>query len=307
MRLVITGKNGQLGSALRMLLDQEGLAEHYGVTHVDYLGREDLDLTDKKQVLDHPIFSQMDSDTVLLNAAAFTAVDHAETDPAAALAGNEDIPANLAAVCATTGAFLIHVSTDYVFPAGSPGHRTSPWQAHDQIGPSSLYGESKARGERAVRASGARAAIARTAWVYSGDTLPEHKDFVSTMAAKARAGQPAIVVDDQVGSPTYAIDLAHGLLMLAHQPQPGTVHIVGSGQASWYELARAVYDALGANPDELIKPVPSHAYSQLAIRPQYSVLGTDTWRAAGHPDLPHWTHGLKRALAGDSQVHLEGK
>ncbi|MGV9679748.1 dTDP-4-dehydrorhamnose reductase [Nocardia sp. NPDC003482] len=277
-RLVVTGAGGQLGRAV-IARAPEALA----------LGRGDLDITDPAAVR-----ATLRPGDLVLNCAAYTAVDAAESNEAAAFAGNETGPAVLAAACAALGARLIHVSTDYVFD----GHGTRPYEPDDPTGPTSVYGRSKLAGERAVRTLGEDGHIVRTAWVYTGD----HGDFVATMRRLERERETVSVVNDQLGSPTYAADLAAGLLELAArvnspgpQPLPAVLHATNAGQATWFELARAVFEEVGADPDR-VRPCTSAEFPSPVRRPAYSVLSDRAWAAAGLTPLRNWRLALRDAL-----------
>ncbi len=284
-RLLVTGGNGQLGRAIR------AVAGAAPATAVVSLGHADLDITDEAAVS-----SVVRPGDIVLNAAAYTAVDAAESDVAAAFAGNETGPAVLAAVCAGTGARLIHLSTDYVFAAPA---QPRPFEPGDPTGPESVYGRSKLAGERAVRKLAPDAHIVRTAWVYTGD----RGDFVATMRRLERERDTVDVVDDQIGSPTYAVDLAAGLLELAGRigrgdgTLPPVLHLTNAGRASWFELARAVFAAVGADVDR-VRPCSTAAFPRPARRPAYSVLSDRVWIEAGLTPLRHWRTALTAALAG---------
>ncbi|WP_280403988.1 dTDP-4-dehydrorhamnose reductase [Nocardia brasiliensis] len=274
--LVVTGARGQLGrELLRLAPGARGLS------------RADLDITDPDAVA-----AALPPRSVVLNCAAYTAVDQAETEVAAAFAGNETGPAVLAAACARAGARLIHVSTDYVF-AGTGEH---PYETTDPTGPVTVYGQSKLAGEKAVLTLAPQAHVVRTAWVYTG----HGSDFVATMRRLERERDTVDVVDDQLGSPTYAADLAAALLELAGRPDaPRLLHATNAGQASWFELARAVFAAVGADPAR-VRPCDSSAYPRPARRPAYSVLSPRAWHDAGLTPLRPWRAALDEALSRSS-------
>ncbi|MET8777402.1 dTDP-4-dehydrorhamnose reductase [Nocardia sp. NPDC004654] len=271
-RLVVTGAGGQVGRELLRLAPR---ARGYG--------RADLDITDADAVR-----AAIAPGDVVLNCAAYTAVDKAESEPDAAFAGNETGPAVLAAVCATVEARLIHLSTDYVFP----GTQRAPYDTDDPTGPATVYGLSKLAGERAVLETAPNSHVVRTAWVYSG----RGGDFVATMLRLERERETVDVVDDQIGSPTYAADLAAGLLELVARPDaPRLLHATNAGVASWFDLARAVFAEVGADP-ERVRPCDSTAYPRPARRPAYSVLSDRAWRSAGLTPLRDWRAALHDAL-----------
>lgn len=292
MDLVITGAAGQVGSALVAAAASRSIAARA-------LGRGELDVTSPQSVGALAI----DGSTVLVNCAAHTAVDAAESEPDAAAALNADAPGLLAQRCAATGARLVQVSTDYVFgPAPVPPR---PWEPGDPTGPAGVYGRTKLAGEEAARAADPRTVVARTAWVYTGRAGgPDGawaRDFVGTMGRLADEGIDPRVVDDQTGSPTYAPDLAEGLLdlavLLAAEPErPGAVlHAAGGGSATWFDVARAVFERAGADPAR-VSPCTTAEFPRPAPRPAYSVLSPAAWAAWGLAPLPHWRDALGRAL-----------
>lgn len=282
---LVTGARGQLGGDLLAVL-----AARRGEC-VTALGRAELDLTDERQVRD-VVRRWLDgvggARPVVLNAAAYTAVDAAETDEQTALLVNGRAPGWLAEELAGRGR-LVHVSTDYVFD----GAATEPYPVDAPVAPRSAYGRTKAAGERAVAAAGGDAAVVRTAWVYGA----HGGNFVRTMAGRALAGAPVSVVDDQVGSPTWAADLATGLVALGARPGPvpPVLHRTDAGAVSWYGLARAVYEEVGADP-ALVTPTTTEAFPRPAPRPAWSVLDGSAWLAAGLPAPRPWRTALHLAL-----------
>ncbi|GAA3540250.1 dTDP-4-dehydrorhamnose reductase [Amycolatopsis ultiminotia] len=232
---------------------------------------------------------------VVLNAAAYTAVDAAETDEARAFAVNVDGPRVLAAACSSHRVPLIQVSTDYVFP----GDASRPYEVDDELGPRSAYGRTKAAGEDAVLGSGASSWVVRTSWVY-GRT---GSNFVKTMVRLESEREKLSVVDDQIGSPTWSADLAAGLLELAttiaqdRAPAAKVLHCTGAGEVSWFGFARAIFEELGADP-ERIGPCTTEEYPRPAPRPAYSVLSNASWSAAGLTPLRGWREALHQYFAG---------
>ncbi len=231
---------------------------------------------------------------VVINAAAYTAVDAAETDEARAFAVNADGPRVLAAVCSSRGVPLIHVSTDYVFA----GDATSPYEPDDLLGPLNAYGRTKAAGEDAVLGSGARSWIVRTSWVY-GKT---GSNFVKTMARLEKEREELSVVDDQTGSPTWSRDLAAGLVELAGRvvdgegPSRRVLHCTGGGSTTWFGFAQAIFAELGADPAR-VKPCTTADFPRPAARPAYGVLSAASWREANLTPLRDWTHALSAYFA----------
>ncbi len=280
MRLLVAGAGGQLGADLLRVLA--------GSPHETVgLARAELDVTDPAAVEKAVLDVRPD---VVLNAAAYTAVDAAEADEAAAAAVNADAPAHLARACALHGGRLLHVSTDYVFD----GAATTPYEVDAPVGPRSAYGRTKLAGEVAVRRLlPERSWVVRTAWVY-GET---GGNFVKTVVRLAGERETLDVVDDQRGSPTWSRDLAAGLVALAGSAAaPGVYHCTNAGGTTWYGLARAVFAEIGADPDR-VRPTGTGAFPRPAPRPAYSVLSDAAWRAAGLPGLRPWDRALHAAFA----------
>ena len=281
---LITGARGQLGQDLLAAAAAAGLT-------ATGLGSAELDISDGaavRRAVQDWVASTNGDRAVLINAAAYTAVDAAETDQERAYAVNATGPANLAAASAAAGAGLIHVSTDYVFP----GDADRPYEVDDPTGPPSVYGASKLAGEQAVLEAHDWAHVVRTAWVYGAGG----GNFVKTMA-KLEASHPTItVVDDQLGSPTWSADLAAGLLELAGADVPGGVlHATNAGSTTWWGLARAVFEELGADPERVL-PTTTDKFPRPAPRPAYSVLSPAAWTAAGLRPLPPWRDALAEAF-----------
>ncbi|TSD97365.1 dTDP-4-dehydrorhamnose reductase [Skermania sp. ID1734] len=279
-RIVVTGARGQLG---RQVLARAAARGRVAVG----FGSDEFDITDAQAARRHA-----EPNTLIVNCAAYTAVDQAETDVEQAFAGNATGPRVLAEACADTGAGLIHVSTDYVFD----GTATAPYETDAPVGPVSVYGKSKLAGEQAIHEVLPQANIVRTAWVYTG----ADRDFVASMRRLESERDTIDVVDDQIGSPTYAADLADALLDLADhldagRTAPPVLHATNSGQASWFELARAVFSELGADP-ERVHPCTSAQFVRPAPRPGYSVLSDRAWRAAGLTPLRSWRSALHAAM-----------
>ncbi|WP_089250149.1 dTDP-4-dehydrorhamnose reductase [Rhodococcoides kyotonense] len=277
--ILVTGAGGQLGRQVVTLAG--GSAD---VDRVIGVTSGEVDITDAAAVAD-----AVEPGSVVINCAAYTAVDAAETDEARASAVNADGPRNLAEACARVSARLIHVSTDYVFD----GTAQLPYEPDQPTGPRSAYGRTKLAGERAVLAALPWATVVRTAWVYTG----AGSDFVSTMRRLERERDTVSVVDDQTGSPTYARDLAAGLLELAVASGPidPVLHLTNSGTATWFDLARAVFAGVGADPDR-VTPCSSAEYVRPAPRPTYSVLSGTAWARAGLTPLRDWRDALDDAL-----------
>ncbi len=280
-RWLVTGASGLLGGELVAALDGHD---------VTATGRADLDLASPEAF--GRVRAWADGahgrPLVVLNAAAWTDVDGAESDPLGAAAANTDGPGRLADACRRVGATLVHVSTDYVFP----GTGTRPYDVDDPTDPLGVYGRTKEAGERAVRSATADHYIVRTAWLYGA----RGRNFVRTIAALSREREVLEVVDDQRGCPTWSGELALGLVGLAVSGAPfGTYHCTGGGSATWFELARAVLEELGDDPDR-VRPCDSGRFCRPAPRPAYSVLSGRSWTAAGLPTPAHWREQLHSAF-----------
>jgi dTDP-4-dehydrorhamnose reductase len=281
VRLLVTGGGGQLArDVLRTCTDDEVVA----------LSRAELDVTDEAAVFaavrDHV-------PDAVINTAALTDVDGCEADPDRAHAVNALGPWWLARACRDAGAVLVHVSTDYVFDGHAPLDGTGqprPWSEVDPVAPRSVYGRSKAAGERLVRETSPDHVVVRTAWLAGAGG----GNFVRTMLRVGRERGAAVVVDDQIGSPTFSADLAPALRHLAVAHRPGTYHVVNAGRASWFELAAATFELAGLEVD--LAPQPSTALDRPAPRPAWSVLDSTHARLSGVPALPHWRDGLTRLL-----------
>jgi len=280
MTWLITGGSGQLGIALSEELDSCGLV-------FTAFGSKDLDITQGSIVRD--LVSQV-SPTVIINCAAWTDVDAAETNEALASKVNRDGAENIALAAKNCGAKLIHVSTDYVFS----GESETPWQVADEIDPQSAYGRTKADGEdRVLRTYPENSSIVRTAWLYS----PWGKNFAKTMTRLAINGDGEVrVVNDQIGQPTSATDLAKQLVELSLSSSSAEIyHGTNSGQATWFEFAREIFKLSGADVSRVI-PVLSSEYLRPAKRPSYSVLSHDSWVKTTIKPMRDWRIALIDAM-----------
>ncbi|RRR48629.1 dTDP-4-dehydrorhamnose reductase [Mycolicibacter terrae] len=283
-RIVITGAGGQVGTFLAARAAEAG-------RDVLALTSAQCDITDPDAV----DAVDLRANDVLVNCAAYTNVDAAETDPDRAHAVNAAGPGHLAAACARAGARLIHISTDYVFDGDFGGAPPRPYEPGDATRPLSVYGRSKLAGENAVLGASPDALVVRTAWVYTGTA--GGTDFVAVMRGRAAGDSTVEVVDDQIGSPTYAGDLVEALLALAQAwPTARVLHAANAGAASRYEQARAVFSALGADPHRVL-PVSSAAPPRPAARPAYSALSGVESARAGLAPLRSWRDALAAALA----------
>ena len=289
MRLLLLGGNGQVGRELRRSLPALG---ELVVATRDGAGADAVADFDAPGSL-AALVARVAPD-VVVNAAAYTAVDRAETDADAAFRVNAEAPAAIATACAAAGALLLHYSTDYVFD----GRAVRPYREDDPTSPLGVYGASKLAGEQAIRASGARHAILRTAWVYAA----HGKNFLLTMLRLAGERDELRVVADQVGAPTPASWIADATAaVISHGvDQSGTWHLTAGGETSWHGFAEAIIDeahALGLiERKPRVVAIPTSDYPTPAQRPAYSVLDTTRLRRDFSIVPPEWREGLQRTL-----------
>jgi len=287
MRILLTGAKGQLG--------WEVLQQASGYD-CDCIGIDvaEADLTDFDQV------DRVVADTapdLILNAAAYTRVDDAETDSRLAFAVNRDAAGHLAATCATRHIPMVHVSTDFVFD----GKKAEPYVESDPVAPISVYGQSKAAGEKAVRTALDRHLIIRTAWLYG----VHGQNFVKSMLRLGLENPTLRVVSDQIGCPTFAADLAGGLLTLCRRVQRdtkmdwGTYHLCGAGAVSWYGFARSIMKIahrLNLTADVAVVPISTPEYPTPAPRPAFSVMSCRKIKARFGIEPPPWEASLETML-----------
>lgn len=276
MRYLITGANGMLGRDLQSVLANRA---------VTALAREDLDVTDRNAVE-----GAVAGHDVVINCAAYTRVDDAETHEDAAFAVNAKGAGYLAEAAALNGAKLIQLSTDYVFD----GTATTPYPESAPRNPVSAYGRTKAEGERlALELNPDGTCILRTAWLYGA----QGPNFAKTMVRLAAANDAVNVVDDQQGQPTWTVDVAARIAaMVDANVPPGIYHATNSGTATWFEFAREIFRLAGLDPSR-VHPIPSAKFPRPAPRPAYSVLGHDAWGAVGLAPMRNWMDALSDAAA----------
>jgi len=276
-RWLVTGAAGMLGQDICRLLRDRG-------EPVTALSHEELDITGQAAVAG--CLGQHKPD-VVVNCAAWTAVDAAEEQEAGALRINGTGVVNLASACQQQGARLVQLSTDYVF--GQTEQRS--YAEDDAPAPINAYGRTKLAGERAALGMPG-GYVVRTAWLYGA----HGPNFVRTMLRRARAGSPAEVVDDQRGQPTWTVDVAAQVFaLIAAGAEPGIYHATSSGATTWHGLAREVFRLAGADPDQ-VTPITSAAYPRTAPRPRCSVLGHDAWARVGVAPIGDWAGALACAL-----------
>jgi dTDP-4-dehydrorhamnose reductase len=279
-RIVIAGAGGQVGSFLAAEATRQG-------RDVLALTSSQWDIADPRRAGEI-----VQANDVVINCAAYTAVDDAEREQDRAHAINAAGPGHIAQACARVGAQMVHISTDYVFD----GAASSPYEPSDETRPLSVYGQTKLAGEQAVLAALPQAVVVRTAWVYTGGN---GKDFVAAMRRLAAGDKVVDMVNDQTGSPTYTADLVAALLEVAdgrvHAPN-GIVHAANAGEVTRYGQTRAVFEILGADP-ERVRPVSSDHNPRPAARPAYSALSGRQSREAGLSPLRPWRDALAEALS----------
>ncbi len=276
MKLLITGATGMLGTDVTM-------AAHAAGHEVIALARAELDISDRGAVAAAIAAARPDA---VINCAAYTNVDAAESDPDAAGAVNASGPGFLAEAAAAAGAWIVHVSTDYVFD----GTKGAPYLESDPTGPLSIYGSTKLLGERAVAMAAPEAhTIVRSSWLFG----TAGRSFPATMLRLASEQSKLTVVDDQVGCPTFTGHLAAVLVQVATAARlPGLVHVAAAGECSWYEFAKQIMRA--TNTATEVQPCGTAQFPRPARRPAYSVMRSERPEA---PALPDWRAGLNEYLA----------
>lgn len=280
MKILITGSNGQLGTEMRNILETEFPGRSI------YTDVAELDITDAKSVSD---FIQQNEITHIVNCAAYTAVDKAEEDKALCAAINIDAVRNLASAAESFGTKIIHISTDYVFDGTA--HR--PYKESDKVNPISHYGTTKRLGETALLALAPNSIIIRTAWLYS----PYGKNFVKTMISLGHELPTLNVVSDQIGTPTYAADLARAIYTILRSPQwiAGIYHFSNEGACSWYDFTKAIHRICGIKNCQ-VSPIATEDYPTAATRPSYSILDKSKIKATFGIVIPHWEESLEKCI-----------
>ncbi len=277
--ILVTGANGQLGSELKHIA---GSYPQYDFLFTD----RNLLPIDQQAKVDQ-FFSERRPD-FCINCAAYTAVDKAETDREPAININGKAPGFLGEACTRVGAKMIHVSTDYVFN----GTSSAPYKEDDQTDPVNFYGQTKLEGELNLLSSNPDAIIIRTAWVYS----EYGNNFVKTMLRLMKERPAISVVNDQIGSPTYARDLAELIMVIVQNEnwKEGIYHYSNEGQISWYEFALQIRDSAGLQCE--VNPVPSSGYPTPAKRPAFSLLDKTKVKSAYNITVPDWKKSLAVCL-----------
>ena len=276
MRILVTGASGQLG------YDVERELERRGIEHLGTSSRE-LDITDREAV--ERLMAAYRPDAAI-HCAAYTKVDLAEDEPERCWAVNADGTRNMAAACRKTGAKLLYISTDYVFPG--TGERS--YETGDPTGPVNTYGRSKLAGELAVQSLLEKYFIVRISWVFGKNG----NNFVKTMLRLAETKAELSVVCDQIGSPTYKADLAPLLCDMVQTERYGVYHATNGGTCAWSEFAEAIFELAGRQV--VVHPIPTSAYPTRAARPLNSRMSKECLHSNGFQELPEWKNALARYL-----------
>jgi dTDP-4-dehydrorhamnose reductase len=277
-QILLLGGSGILGSEVLHVLVLEGY---------DYVAptSTDLDIRDREQLFKY--VSEL-KPSWIINCAAWTNVDGAESSFDKAREINSIAVGNLGSAAGLFGCKVIHISTDYVFD----GESSKPYDERSPVNPVNKYGASKLEGENALLDDAPDSYVIRTSWLYGASG----KNFVKTIAAKAIQSEEARVVNDQVGSPTSARDLAGAIMsIVSNQPKPGVYNYSNDGSCSWFEFAQRIYKRVGANPS-LVLPISSNSLNLLAKRPRYSLLSKEKWKSLGLTEVPRWEESLDLLL-----------
>ncbi|HZX63464.1 MAG TPA: dTDP-4-dehydrorhamnose reductase [Bacteroidales bacterium] len=288
MKILVTGGDGQLGSALKKLA---GDYKDYIFTFIDV---RDLDLTDSSAMA---AFLGTHQPGILINCAAYTAVDKAESETDRAMAVNATAPGEIARICSETGIRLIHISTDYVFD----GRSFIPYKETDPVNPVSVYAKSKLEGETRIQKQHVKGIIIRTSWLYS----EYGQNFVKTILKKGKELGKLRVVYDQVGGPTYAGDIARVILDImpevVNASSMEVYHYANEGVISWYDFANAIIDISGI--ECILEPVETKAYPTPAARPSYSVFNKTKFKERFGIAIPYWRDSLKECIGNLMESH----
>ena len=277
--ILVTGSNGQLGNEFRLVVEEKDKVNNYYYTDV-----ADLDITNKNNVSNFFVENNID---IVVNCAAYTNVDKAEDDKEKADLINHIGPKNLAEVCRDRNVFFIHISTDYVFD----GTKNTPYKETDETKPLGVYGETKQRGEYAIINSGCEYVIIRTSWLYSSFG----NNFLKTMQKLTAEKESLNIVFDQVGTPTYAHDLANAIYTIFQKSDNADIknqvyHYSNEGVCSWYDFAVAINETFGHNCK--IQPCHSNEFPSKVTRPNFSVLDKSKIKSALEIEVPYWKDSM---------------
>ena len=279
MNILVTGYKGQLGSELKVLAE---VNKKHSFIFVDV---DDLDITDKGAVIS---FFNSNNFDYCINSAAYTAVDKAEEDKENAEKVNAIGPANLAEACKISDTTFIHVSTDFVFD----GNKNVSYSEYDETNPINVYGETKLKGESLIQEKLEEYFILRTSWLYS----TFGNNFVKTMQRLGRERNNLGIIVDQIGTPTYARDLAKAIMTIVYTENTnyGVYHYSNEGVASWYDFAKAIFEY--SNIEVKLNPIPTSQYPTPAKRPSFSVMDKSKIKENIKIIIPHWTDSLKECI-----------
>ena len=282
MNILITGSNGQLGNEMRVLSAAHPKHRYFFTDVVATQGASVLDITDPEAV---KAFVAANAIDLIVNCAAYTNVDKAEEEEATAL----KINAEALTVLGSQGVRVIHVSTDYVFS----GDEHVPCKETDPVAPRTAYGRTKHKGEKNLLAACPDAVILRTAWLYS----VYGNNFVKTMIRLGQEKEQLGVVFDQIGTPTYAADLAQAIFTVIESPiwHAGIYHFTNEGVCSWYDFTLAIHELAGITKCQ-VRPILSEEYAYKTPRPHYSVLDKSKFKKTFDVKIPHWLDGLRRCM-----------
>ena len=285
MKLLVTGGKGQLGQSFKEIIRQRNVEP-------EFIDIEELDLTEKTAV---EAYFQNQKIDILINCAAYTAVDRAESEPEKAEAINVTAVENLAEAAKNHNFKIIHISTDYVFD----GEKKEGYVETDIPNPQSVYGKTKLKGEKTLSEKLPDAIIIRTAWLYSN----YRRNFYLTMRSKALKGDRVSIVGDQTGSPTNAEDLASAIMeiILSGIWEAGTYHYSNGGKTTWYEFTREIYRMSGADPD-LVSMISSSEYNSAARRPANSLLDKTKIIDTFGIEIPEWAESLRKTIEKRGQT-----
>ena len=282
MKILVTGSNGQLGNEMRVLSKEHTKHTYFFTDVIESADTQVLDITDAAAVR---AFIEAHGIDLIVNCAAYTNVDKAEEDEATAM----KINAEALAVLGSQGVRVIHVSTDYVFA----GDEHLPCRESDPVAPRTAYGRTKYEGEKRLLAACPEAVILRTAWLYSSFG----NNFVKTMIKLGHEKEQLGVVFDQIGTPTYAADLAWAIFTVIESPvwHPGIYHFTNEGVCSWYDFTIAIHEMAGIKQCK-VRPILSEEYPYKTPRPHYSVLDKSKFKKTFGVEIPHWMDGLRRCM-----------
>ncbi len=277
-QILLLGGSGILGSEVLRFLNAKGY-EYVAPTSTD------LDIRDNEQLL---MFISEIKPSWVINCAAWTNVDGAESSFREARKLNSTAVENLGTAASLFGCKVIHISTDYVFD----GESSKPYEESSPVKPVNKYGESKLEGENSLLLAAPDSYVIRTSWLYG----TSGKNFVKTIAGKAIKNEEARVVNNQIGSPTSARDLAGAIISIVNnEPKPGIYNYSNEGSCSWFEFAQRIYERVGSNPS-LVLPITSDSLKLLARRPRFSLLSKEKWKSLGLAEVPRWEDSLDLLL-----------